>query len=65
LFIEYKILNATGGQWQLSNNRAKILNQNESSAQIEITTGKSGSVSLLYIKDGIEVAKSNIKILSL
>lgn len=63
--IEYKILNVTGGQWQLSNNRAKILSQNESSVQIEITTGKSGSVSLLYIKDGIEITKCNIKILSL
>jgi hypothetical protein len=32
---------------------------------VEITTGKSGSVSLKYIRDGIEVAKSNIEILSL
>ena len=31
---------------------AKILNQSEKSVKIEITTGKSGSVSLIYKIDG-------------
>ena len=63
--VEYQIFNTKGGEWQLSNSRAKILNQSETSVKVEITTGKSGSVSLKYIRDGIEIAKSNIEILSL
>lgn len=63
--IEYKILNAADGVWSLSNNRARILNQSESSVKIEITTGKSGSVSLIYRAKGIEDVVYNIDILSL
>lgn len=63
--VEYKILNAEGGAWALSNNRARILNQSESSVKIEITTGKSGSVSLIYSTKGIEDVIQNIEILSL
>lgn len=62
--IEYKILNSAPGAWLLSNNRAKILEQNESFVKIEITTGKSGSVSLIYKTDNGEIFQ-NISILSL
>lgn len=63
--VEYTILNAKGGAWALSNNRARILNQSESSVKIEITTGKSGSVSLIYSTKGIDDVIQNIEILSL
>ena len=63
--IEYQILNSKGGKWLLSNNRARILNQDEASVKIEITTGKSGSVSLIYRADGINDVIKNIEILSL
>ena len=63
--IEYQILNSKGGKWLLSNSRARILNQSESSVKIEITTGKSGSVSLIYKVDGMKDVIQNIEILSL
>ena len=44
----YTVENITDGSWSLSNNRAKILTQDASSVEIEITTGKSGDVSLIY-----------------
>ena len=62
--IQYTISNLRGGQWHLSNNRARILETTDASVTIEITTGKSGSVSLVYNYDGIDIVH-NIKILSL
>ena len=63
--LEYKILNAKGGKWEISNGRARILNQSDVAVKIEITTGKSGSFSLIYKADGIEDVKQNIAIQSL
>lgn len=63
--IEYQGPNIKGGKWLLSNNRARILSQSESSVKIEITTGKSGSVSLIYRVDGAEDIIQNINVLSL
>ena len=63
--IEYKILNSAPGAWCLSNHRAKIVEQNESSVKVEITTGKSGSVSLIYRSENKEDVIFNIEILSL
>lgn len=60
----YTIENASGGTWSLSNKRAKILKQDESSVEIEITTGKSGDVSLIYETNGDKIV-FNITILSL
>lgn len=37
-----------GGCWLLSNNKAKIIEQNEYSVAVEITTGRSGNVDLIY-----------------
>lgn len=62
---EYTILNSKGGQWYISNNRAKILNQSENVVKIEVTTGKSGSFSLIYKVDGMKDIVQNIQILSL
>lgn len=63
--VSYKILNATGGEWILSNKRARIKSFDDSSVIIEITTGKSGSISLIYRVQGIEDIILNINILSL
>lgn len=60
---EYKIVNASGGTWQLSNSRARIIKQDDLSVTIEITTGKSGDISLIYQKENPIIL--NIKILSL
>lgn len=62
--VQYEVLNSAPGAWYLSNNRAKIIEQTESSVKIEITTGKSGSVSLIY-RSGSADIKFDIKILSL
>lgn len=45
---EYYIINAEGGQWELSNNKAKIQMINTSSVIIEIITGRSGNFNLIY-----------------
>lgn len=45
---EYHIINAEGGQWVISNNKAKIKKINQSSVIIEIITGKSGNFNLIY-----------------
>ena len=63
--VEYQVMNVKGGSWSLSNNRAKILNSSDTVVKIEIITGKSGSVSLIYKKDGMDDIVTNIKILSL
>lgn len=62
--VSYTIEGVTGGIWSLSNKRARIAAVGESSVEIEITTGKSGSVTLIYTIDGMEI-KHNISILSL
>ena len=63
--VEYKILNKAGGKWLLSNRRAKIIKADENTVTIEITTGKSGNVSLIYRTDSIDDIIFNIEILSL
>ena len=62
---QYTIKNEEGGQWYLSNNKAKINQQDSSSVTIEITTGRSGSVDLIYKKEGIEDIILSITIQSL
>ena len=49
--VEYKILNAKNGIWSVSNDKAKIIEQNNSSVKIEIVTGKSGAFDLIYNRD--------------
>ena len=63
--LEYKMEGRTGGKWLLSNRRAQILEQTDTVVKIEITTGKSGDVSLIYKCDGFEDIIFNIKIQSL
>ena len=61
----YRILNASDGEWLLSNNRAKIVQQDNMSVTIEVTTGKSGSFDLIYRCKDMGDIVSNIKIFSL
>lgn len=44
----YTIANAHGGTWSLSNKKAKILAQNDEKVAIEIVSGRSGKVDLIY-----------------
>ena len=59
----YTIQGLSGGQWYLSNKRANIITQDEASAIVEITSGRSGEVSLLY-KVNDEIVKLNLTIKS-
>lgn len=45
---KYYIDDYAGGEWCLSNNKAKFLKQNEYSATIEVITGRSGTIDLIY-----------------
>ena len=57
----YSIVGGEPGLWSLSNKRARIIENRGTEVVIEITTGRSGDVSLIYNDDII----FNIKILSL
>ena len=57
---EYTI-NAKGGIWSLSNSKAKILEQTDSFVKIEIITGKSGEVDLIYEGDNKIILPITIK----
>ena len=61
---EYLIEGATGGEWQLSNAKAKFTMRDSLNAAIEITTGKSGQVTLSYVTPLVTYVK-NIVIQSL
>ena len=53
---KYTIMNESDGEWYLenNNNKAIIFQQNSESAIVEFVTGRSGSVDLVYRKEGIE-----------
>ena len=66
--ISYSIegLDNAFGSWSLSNKRARIIEQTNSYVKIEITTGKSGNISLIYHQNrSIEDIIYNIEILPL
>ena len=63
-FATYTIHNSANGAWKLSNKRAKILAYTATSVDIEITTGRSGDISLIYTVNGEDIIY-NISILSL
>lgn len=44
----YSIEGMVGGNWSISNNKAKIIEQNEQTVTIEVVTSKSGSFDLVY-----------------
>lgn len=62
--VEYSVEGLSGGQWSLSNKRAQIVTQSDTSVVIEVVTGRSGDVSLIYTVNGADIIY-NISILSL
>lgn len=63
--VEYKILNAENGTWSVSNDKVKIIEQNNSYVKIEVITGKSGAFDLIYNRDNEEDIILSIRIESL
>ncbi len=48
----YNIKNAGGGRWSIDSKKAVITSQNPQTAKVRIASGKSGSFTLLYKRDG-------------
>lgn len=44
----------SGGEWKISNSKAKIIQSAENSVTVEIVTGKSGEFNLMYCRDGAD-----------
>lgn len=61
---EYDIIGASGGQWIINNNLAKIVTQTETAVTIEVISGKSGKFSLIYRTEDDDI-ELKITILSL
>ena len=62
--VMYFVNSNENGFWSLSNKRARILRQSATFAEVEITSGKSGDITLLYHGE-TQDAKLNISILSI
>jgi hypothetical protein len=54
-----------GGEWVLGSTKAKILQQNPETAKVYISTGRSGSFVLKYVKYGFEDVELDVTIESL
>lgn len=63
--VNYKIQGLDGGSWEISNNKAKIVKNDDNSIVIEIITGKSGNFDLIYKKENEEDIVLPITITSL
>ena len=61
----YTIKNAENGTWVIGSSKAKILQQDDTTVYIEITTGRSGNFELKYIRENEEDIVLNIIIQSL
>ena len=61
----YTIRNAENGTWVIGSSKAKILQQDDTTAYIEVTTGRSGKFELKYVRDNEEDIILNITIQSL
>lgn len=66
---EIKNYNGTAGTWSIKNmsrkRMAKVLELMEGGVELSIITGKSGTLTLIYEADGVEVAALDIKVGSL
>ena len=49
--VDYAIEGANGGTWSVSNNKVKIIKQDELTVTIEVISSKSGSFDLIYGND--------------
>lgn len=63
--VHYTIEGINGGQWSVSNNKAYIINQTDTSVEIMIKTGRSGKFDLIYKKENEEDIVLHITIGSL
>lgn len=63
--VWYEAPLGASGAWLLSNTKATIVEQNVDKVKIEITSGKSGSVDLIYRVDDCDDVVFHIEILSL
>ena len=63
--IKTYTINDSGGSWSLSNKKARISVSNDTSATIEIITGKAGEIDLIYTKLSGETIVFPIEIKSL
>ena len=61
----YYIHNAEMGQWQISNNKARIIAIKENAVEVDITTGRSGEFQLIYNQNNEDNIVLNITIESL
>lgn len=61
----YTIENQSGGTWEVSNNKAHIINQTDTTVELMITTGRSGKFDLIYKKDNEDDIILNVIIDSL
>ena len=46
--LDYSIVGTSGGTWSISNNKAKIIKQNDLTVEIEVITSRSGDFNLIY-----------------
>lgn len=60
----YTINGITGGYWSLDSKKATIVDSDDTTAKVEVTTGRSGDFELKYIKDENEIVL-NVTIKSL
>ena len=63
--VHYTIDGSYGGEWSISNNKAYIINQTDTSVSIIIKTGRSGKFDLIYKKENEEDIVLHITINSL
>ena len=63
--VVYTIENAENGHWELSNTKAKIINETEYSIDISIISAKSGNFEIKYVRDNDILATKTVVIKSL
>lgn len=48
---DYSIINAEGGYWSITGTKAKIMSQDDQNVRIYVSSGRSGSFELKYIRE--------------
>ena len=63
--LSYSIEGVSGGGWSIDNKKARITQQTDATAIVEVVTGKSGNFTLAYTREGFEDISLFIEIDSL
>lgn len=63
--VVYEIAGANGGDWEINNEKIKIISKNETSIKINVNTGRSGNFIISYIREDEEDIQLNVEIESL